>query len=87
MFNQLEKITRIIYKEWKGSHLYAGKDHPDVERLACFLEDKLSRHDKEIIQKHLLSCDLCAEYLSTQLKIKPHLSLDVPVLLLEKDIL
>jgi len=84
MFNRLEKITRVIYKEWKGSHLYTGKDHPDEERLACFLEDKLSRHDKEIIQKHLLSCDLCAEYLSTQLKIKPRLSLDVPVSLLEK---
>jgi len=84
MFNQLEKITRIIYKEWKSSQLYTGKDHPNEERLACFLEDKLSRHDKEIIQKHLLSCDLCAEYLSAQLKIKPHLSIEVPASLLEK---
>lgn len=84
MFDYFEKITRIIYKEWKNSHLYTGKDHPDEERLACFLEDKLSQADKEIIQKHLLSCDLCVEYLSTQLKIKPHLSMDVPVSLLEK---
>ncbi len=84
MFDYFEKITGLIYKEWKNSHLYTGNDHPDEERLACFLEDKLSMADKDIIQKHLLSCDLCAEYLSTQLKIKPHLSLDVPALLLEK---
>lgn len=84
MLNYFEKITRVIYKEWKGTLRYTGKDHPDEESLACLLEDKLSRSEKEIVQKHLLSCGSCMEYLSTQLKIQPHLSIDVPVPLLDK---
>ncbi|MFH1190827.1 MAG: hypothetical protein V1670_01345 [Candidatus Omnitrophota bacterium] len=84
MLNNFEKITRIIYGERKAALSFTGQDHPGAESLACFLEDKLSLPDKELIQKHLLSCDLCAEYLSAQLKIQPHLSLDVPARLLEK---
>lgn len=84
MFNNFEKISRIIYREWKAANRYTGQDHPDAESLACFLEDSLPAADKRLIQKHALSCDLCAEYLSTQLKIQPHLGLDVPAPLLEK---
>ena len=84
MFNNFEKISRIIYREWKTANRYTGQDHPDAESLACFLEDNLPAADRMLIQKHALSCDLCAEYLSTQLKIQPHLSLDVPAPLLEK---
>lgn len=84
MFDYLEKITRIIYKDWKRVRSYKGKDHPDEESLACFLEDKLAESEKDCIQKHILSCDQCAEYLSVQIKIQPHLSLEVPQLLLEK---
>ncbi|MDD5108615.1 MAG: hypothetical protein PHC29_03790 [Candidatus Omnitrophica bacterium] len=83
MVNYLEKITKIIYRERKKSLSFKGEDHPTEEDLACFLEGKLQGQDKDIIQKHLLSCDICAEYLSTQLKIKPHLSLAVPTQLLE----
>lgn len=84
MFNNFEKIVKKIYRERKDELRYTGKDHPDEESLACLLEDKLSRLEKNIIQKHLLSCDSCAEYLSTQLKIQPHLSMEVPAPLLEK---
>lgn len=84
MFNYLEKITRIIYRERKASMSSKVREHPDEESLACFLEDKLSAADKDMVIKHLLSCDSCAEYLSVQLKIQPHLSLDVPAPLLEK---
>ncbi|PIQ91004.1 MAG: hypothetical protein COV71_01530 [Candidatus Omnitrophica bacterium CG11_big_fil_rev_8_21_14_0_20_41_12] len=84
MLNYLEKLVRIIYREKKNSRGSKLKDHPNEESLACFLEDKLSAADKDVIIKHLLSCDRCAEYLSVQLKIQPHLSLDVPVPLLEK---
>ena len=79
-----EKIVRAIYRERKAAASFTGQEHPNEESMACFLEDKLSASDKERIQKHMLSCDLCAEYLSVQLKIQPHLSLDVPVPLLEK---
>ena len=84
MTNYFEQIAKIIYREWKTANRFTGQNHPSAENLACFLEDKLSLPDKSLIQKHLLSCGVCAEYLSTQLKIQPHLSLDVPAPLLEK---
>jgi len=84
MFNNFEKITRFIYRERKNALLFVGQDHPNEEELVCFLEGKMSEIDKNMVLKHLLSCQVCAECLSTQLKIQPHLSLDVPVPLLEK---
>jgi hypothetical protein len=84
MTNYFERIVKAIYREWKADNRFTGSAHPNAESLACFLEDSLPAQDKQLIQKHALSCDLCAEYLSTQLKIKPHLSLDVPAPLLEK---
>ena len=84
MLNNFEKITRIIYRERKNALPFIGQDHPSEENMSCFLEDKLPINDKQTICKHLLSCKLCAEYVSTQLRIQPHLSLDVPVGLLEK---
>jgi len=84
MLNYFEQIAKIIYREWKAANRFTGQGHPSEENLACFLEDKLSLPDKSLIQKHLLSCGVCAECLSIQLKIQPHLSLDVPAPLLEK---
>jgi len=84
MPDYFEQLARIIYREWKKTNRFSAEVHPDAESLACFLEDKLSEPEKKLIQKHALSCDLCAEYLSTQLKIQPHLSLEVPAALLEK---
>jgi hypothetical protein len=84
MLNNFEKITRIIYRERKDASAFISQDHPSEEEMACFLDDKLPVDDQNMISKHLLSCAVCAEYLSTQLKIQPHLSLDVPGPLLEK---
>lgn len=84
MFNNFEKITRFIYRERKNAISFREEDHPSEEDLACFLEDRLPDNDKHTVLKHLLNCQLCAECLSTQLKIQPHLSLDVPAVLLEK---
>ncbi len=84
MLNNFEKITRIIYRERKSNLPFMAQDHPSEESLACFLEDKLTTKEKNVVTQHLLSCGSCADYLSVQLKIQPHLSLDVPVLLLEK---
>ncbi len=84
MLNYLEKLTKIIYREWKGSKSLKAQEHPDEESLACFLEDKLPAEAKNAILRHLLICDKCAEYLSVQIKIQPHLSLDVPAALLDK---
>jgi len=84
MLNNFEKITKIIYRERKGASPFMGQDHPTEEEMACFLDDKLPVKDKDMVIKHLLSCVVCAECLSVQLKIQPHLSLDVPAPLLEK---
>lgn len=85
MFTNFEKIVKLIYQEWKSpGENFTGKEHPGEETLACLLEDKLSRQDREAVQRHLLKCDKCAEYVNTQLKIEAHLSKDVPAALLEK---
>ena len=84
MLNDFEKIAQIIYREYKAGVSFKVREHPSEENLVCFLEDKLPLKDKNMVCKHLLSCQVCAENLSTQLKIQPHLSLDLPVPLLEK---
>jgi hypothetical protein len=84
MGNYLEKITKIIYREWKAAGSFSGQDHPNEEDLACLIDNTLKPADKRLVQQHLLKCDLCAECLATQLKIQPHLSLDLPAQLFEK---
>jgi len=84
MINYFERVAKLIYKEWKVTNRPTPKEHPDEQDLSCFLDDKLSLLNKNLIQEHLLSCDVCLEYVSTQLKIQTHLSLDVPPALLEK---
>ncbi len=83
MFSPFGKITRLIYLQWKRSSVPAG-GHPDEEALVCFAEGKLSGAEADMIQEHVTKCDVCAEYLSTQFKIEPHLSKDVPVALMDK---
>jgi len=84
MLSHYEKIIRFIYREWKGDGRLINNEHPTEEALVCFLEDKLAQTDKDLIQRHLLKCDICAEYLCAQFKIEPHLSKDVPAFLLER---
>ncbi len=84
MLSHFEKIIRYIYRQKKAIGGVIDNDHPDEEFLVSFLEDKLTQVDNDLIQRHLLKCDVCAEYVSIQLKIEPHLSKDVPVPLLEK---
>jgi len=84
MPNYFEKIIGIIYRKWKGSGGLITGEHPDEEALACFLEDKLSRADRLLIEKHLVSCSSCAEYVGSQLKMQAGLAKEVPGILLEK---
>ena len=84
MADNFEQIVKIVYREWKTGNRVAGQGHPDEESLACFTENSLPEAEKTLVAKLLLSCDSCAEYLSIQLKIPTHLSLDLPLPLLEK---
>jgi len=85
MTNYFEKIIGIIYRKWRGSGRFITGEHPDEEALACFLEDKLPYADRLLIEKHLVSCASCAEYVGIQLKMQAGLTKkEVPGLLLEK---
>ena len=84
MLSLFDKIIRIVYRERKSAGRQVNDEHPDEESLVNFLEGKLAQADMDLIQGHLLKCDICAEYLSIQIKIEPHLSKEVPAALLER---
>lgn len=84
MSNYLEKIIGAIYRKWKGSRGSISGQHPDEEALACFLEDRLPKAERLLIERHLVSCNFCAEYIGTQLKMESGLTNELPAILLEK---
>ena len=84
MFDYFEKITKAIYQEWKASQQVKIQKHPDEEDLACFLDGKLTQPDKLLIEKHLVNCDLCAEYVGAHLLMRTEPGVSLPDKLLEK---
>jgi len=84
MVNYFERLVKVIYREWRRDSRCGEPHHPDEETLAGFADNILSAEEKKVVQEHLFVCDRCAELLSTQLRIQPHLSLDVPAPLLVK---
>jgi len=84
MADNFEKVAQAVYRKWKKAGHFMGQEHPDEEQMACFLENKLNQAERSRIQEHLLGCSLCAEYLTTQIRIEKHVSQDVPPALLEK---
>ncbi|TAM40017.1 zf-HC2 domain-containing protein [bacterium] len=84
MPNYFEKIIGVIYRQKRGSGSFMTGEHPDEEALASFLEDKLPHKDRLLIEKHLVSCSSCAEYVGIQLKMESGLAKEVPGLLLQK---
>ncbi|MDO9572820.1 MAG: zf-HC2 domain-containing protein [Candidatus Omnitrophota bacterium] len=84
MFDYFEKITKLIYSEWKGMRQIKTQKHPDEEDLACFIEGKLSPADKLFMEKHLVNCDVCAEYVGVHLAMHTGLTVNLPDKLLEK---
>lgn len=84
MPNYFEKIIGVIYRKKRGSGGFVSGEHPDEEALACFLEDKLPHADRLLIERHLVRCNFCAEYVGSQLKMQAGLAKEVPGLLLEK---
>ncbi|MCK9602931.1 MAG: zf-HC2 domain-containing protein [Candidatus Omnitrophica bacterium] len=66
---RIEKLIKVIYKKWKSAFGISTQEHPDEEAIACFLEDRLSRQEKEEMKAHLVNCDACAEVATLQMKI------------------
>ena len=79
-----EKIMGIVYRKHKDSRGFIHGGHPGEEALACFLEDKLAPEDRLFIERHLVSCPVCSEYVGVRLKMPAALPREVPGDLLEK---
>lgn len=70
MQERLDKLIRIIYKNWKSSRRLVKQSHPDEEDFACFFEGRLSEEEQARIKEHIITCDRCAEVFSIQAKLK-----------------
>ena len=70
MQDKLEKIVRLVYRNWKESRPKTEQPHPDEQTLACFAEGRLAAEEAGGILSHLLTCDSCMEALSVSLKLK-----------------
>jgi hypothetical protein len=78
MQNKLEKLIKMVYKKWRSDIPGLQEPHPDEQAIACFLENRLSKNESESIKMHLINCDICAERVAMQLKLKPEEDKEVP---------
>lgn len=83
MPDKLERLIRMVYKQWKKGLPKVEEPHPDEETVVCFLEGRLSSQEETRIKEHLISCDKCTEVLAIQAKLKPGDAEKVPAQLLE----
>jgi len=84
MPEKIEKFIKSVYRKWKARQPQAPGVHPDEEDIACFLENKLSVQECEIIQAHLINCDRCAEIVAVQLELNPGKMQEVPAQLMAR---
>lgn len=70
MQDKLERLIKMVYKQWKKEMPRVEGPHPDEETFVCFLEGRLSRQEEARIKAHLVSCDNCVEILAIQAKLK-----------------
>jgi len=84
MQENLEKLIKIVYKNWRSDQPRVEQLHPDEETFTCFLEGRLPAKENERIKAHLISCERCAEALAVSLKLETVKEEAVPGQLLEK---
>jgi len=84
MSEDLEKIIRRVYREWKAAQSETGGLHPDEETFVSFLEKRLSAEENERMKNHITTCQRCADILSLQIRSKGLEEKEVPAQLLEK---
>ncbi len=70
MPDKIEKLIKQVYKIHKTDFMIKEDIHPDEQTLACFTEKLLNPEEAKLIKEHLIHCDLCAEALAAQIKIK-----------------
>ncbi len=84
MPGKIEQLIKAVYGKWKHEHRLAQELHPDEESWVCFFEGRLPQEENERIKTHLISCEVCAEVLATQIRLKPASVKAVPKELLER---
>jgi len=84
MPEKMEKFIKAVYRKWKARQPQAPGVHPDEEDIVCFLDNKLSKQEYEIIQAHLITCDRCAEIVAVQLELNPSKIQEVPTQLMAR---
>ena len=84
MQESLERLIKLVYRNWKISQPKPKEEHPDEEVLACFLEDKLEQEEKERVVGHLLGCESCADAVTLSIKLRGTPEQEVPQELLAR---
>src|SRR3989338_5802574 len=84
MLLNIEKLIKLVYRQWKEDSPPIEARHPDEEVLACFLENRLSPEENEEIKTHLIICDTCSQGVSAQLALKPIEEKELPLELIER---
>jgi hypothetical protein len=84
MPDKLERLIRSVYRSSKPFLPAAEGSHLDEEDVVCFLENRLSREEKDRVQAHMLTCDTCMENLAIQLRLHPVKEGRVPLKLLKQ---
>jgi hypothetical protein len=84
MQDKLERLIKLVYKNWKQKRPKTQDMHPDEEALTCFLEGGLSKQGSDSIKTHLLSCDSCLEAFSLNFQLKSAEIKEVPAGLLNR---
>lgn len=82
--HSIEELIKAVYQKWKADNPVTGSTHPDENLLACYLDDKLEKQERERLQDHLVHCPACAEAVAISLKIKQKKLSVVPEALLQK---
>jgi hypothetical protein len=78
MQDKLEKLIKMVYKNWKLKKIGLPSSHPDEQDCACFFEGKLSAEETVSFKEHLLHCDACAEAISTQIRLNELKESEIP---------
>ena len=80
---KIEKIIKMVYREFRQKQTNNNHDCPDEETIVCFCEGKLSKKDSQDFKKHILKCKRCARVVTLyNIDIDPKQA--VPAFLLDK---
>jgi hypothetical protein len=84
MPDRLERLIKLVYKQWRAGYRKTQDSHPDEEDIACFLEGRLTKEENDKIKEHLIICDRCAEAVSIQLRLKTAETKELPAELMAR---